>query len=83
MDWDCSSYIPKNNLFSKKGASPEQEKTDALLVTEVNRTKLCEECCRKVGDVSSHYYEINEKTYCSNCGQKLAKSISQEPVPTL
>ena len=70
MDWDYSFFIPKNNLFSKQGVNPEQEDTRTLLVTEVNRGTLCSTCGKYVGDVSSVFYEIDQKSYCSPCGFK-------------
>ncbi len=74
MDWDYSFFIPKNNPFLKEKTDPNPSEA-ALIVNEINRVLLCADCGKRVGDVSSRLYEIDEKVYCASCGpQHIAKT---------
>jgi DNA-directed RNA polymerase subunit RPC12/RpoP len=80
LGWDYGYYNPDNNPFSKNWLNLPVEKTSQLLVTEVNRATECVTCGRRIGEVSSTYYEIKKSIYCASCGQKLLALEEQKKI---
>jgi hypothetical protein len=76
LGWDYSYYNPENNPFCKNWLTVNQEKANLLIVTEVNRTTPCSVCGKRIGEVSSTFYEIKKQPFCAPCGYKHLPSLA-------
>ncbi len=78
MDWDYSFFIPKNNAFSKQWLNQEDKEKTILIVTEVNRCLRCATCLEPVGEKGTAFYEMENKNYCMECGNKIVNAKSEK-----